>query len=153
MANFFSDEFTRIRAGRNLQANEMQGKVRVLKWNFASLAASGIGDTFVCGKIRKNERVLQGREFHSAMGGTATGAYSTFAVGADGVSLGAIITAGKYLAAITFVAAGQNEIASTLAQNALVEESAADVLLVCVNASTAFATAGRIAGYLLLVGD
>src|SRR6266850_49124 len=160
MATVFSDQLTRVRAGRNLKSNEWQGKMRVLFWNFASLPAGNVGDVLVCGRIRKDERVIQGREFHSAQGGSATGAYSTFAIAADGIGLGAIITAGKYLAAITFVAAGQNEIASTLAQNALAEESATpatgltgDVYLCCVNASSAFATAGNITGYMLLVGD
>src|SRR6266571_215113 len=105
MATFFSDEFTRFRAGRNYRSNELQGKLRVLKWDFASLAASTLADIFMCGIIRKDERVLFGREFHSAMGGTATGAYSTFALSADRTNIGAIITAGKYLAATSFVAA------------------------------------------------
>jgi hypothetical protein len=153
MATLFSDELTRLRAGRNYRSNEMSGKARILKWDFASLPAGNIADVLCCGIIRKDERVVQGREFHSAMGGTATGAYSTYALSGDKTNIGAVITAGKYLAAITFVAAGQNEIASTLAQNALVEESVADVMLCCVNAGSAFATAGRIAGYLLLVAD
>ena len=153
MATLFSDELTRLRAGRNYKSNEMGGKVRILKWDFASLPAGNIGDILCCGILRKDERVLLGREFHSAMGGTATGAYSTFTLSADKTNIGAIITAGKYLAAVTFVAAGQNFIASTLAENALAEESSADVMLCCVNASTAFATAGRVAGFLLLVAD
>jgi len=153
MATLYSDGFTKIRAGRNLNANEVSGKARILMWNFASLPAGNIADVLVCGIIRKNERVIQGREFHSAMGGSATGAYSTYAILSDGVSLGAVITAGKYLAAVTFVAAGQNEIANTLAVNALTEESAASVFLCCVNASSAFATAGQIAGYVLLAAD
>lgn len=152
MATLFSDGWTKIRAGRNLQSHEWYGKARVVQWNFASLPAGNIGDVLVCAKLRANERVLQGREFHSAMGGTATGAYSTFAVSQDGLGIGAIITAGKYLAAVTFVAAGQNEIASTLAQNAMAVETT-DVFVCCVNASTAFATAGQITGYLIIVGD
>ena len=160
MATLFSDQLTKVRAGRNLKANEWEGKLRIFMWNFASLPAGNIGDVLVCARIPKDFRAVQGREFHSAMGGTATGAYSTFAIANDGIGLGAIITAGKYLAAITFVAAGQNEIASTLAQNALAEESAVpvtgltgDVYLCCVNASTAFATAGQVTGYLIGVGD
>ncbi|MGH6782818.1 MAG: hypothetical protein ACREB5_12025 [Sphingomonadaceae bacterium] len=152
MATIYSDGFTKVRAGRELQANEARGKARLLQWDFASLPVGAIGDVLVCGILPARARIIQGREFHSAMGGTATGAYSTFGIASDGLTLGAIITAGKYLAAITFVAAGQNEIASTLAQNALVEEST-DVLLCCVNASTAFATAGRVAGYVLYVQD
>jgi hypothetical protein len=160
MATVYSDQLVRVRAGRNLKSNEQAGKVRPIVWNFASLPAGNIGDILVCGRIRKDERVIQGREFHSAMGGSATGAYSTFTIASDGIGLGAIITAGKYLAAITFVAAGQNELASTIAQNALAEESAAavvgntgDVYLCCVNASSAFATAGVIQGYLLVAAD
>lgn len=152
MATLFSDGWTKIRAGRNLQANEWYGKGRIIQWDFASLPAGNIGDVLVCGKIRANERVVQGREFHSAMGGSATGAYSTFTPSSDGLGIGAIITAGKYLAAITFVAAGQNELANTLALNAMAVE-ANDVFLCCVNASSAFATAGRVAGYLIIVGD
>ena len=153
MATFFSDEFTRFRAGRNYRSNELQGKLRVLKWDFASLAASTLADIFMCGIIRKDERVLFGREFHSAMGGTATGAYSTFALSADRTNIGAIITAGKYLAATSFVAAGQTDLANTLTLNALAEETSADVALCCVNAGSAMATAGRIAGFLVLVAD
>ena len=163
MATIYSDQLTRVRSGRNLKANEMAGKTRVINWDFASLPAGNIGDVLVCGRIRAYERVIQGREFHSAMGGSATGAYSTYAIGVDGMTLGAVITANKYLSAITFVAAGQNELASTLAQNALVEEVntgvatgsglTPDVFLCCVNAGSAFATAGRITGYLLVVAD
>jgi hypothetical protein len=163
MATVYSDQLTRQRLGRNLKANEWAGKVRPVVWTFASLPAGNIGDVLVCGRIRNGERVMQGREFHSAMGGTATGAYSTYAIGVDGNSLGAVITAGKYLAAITFVSAGQNEIVSTIAQNALVEEGNTsnpvgsgltnDVFLCCVNAGSAFATAGVVQGYVLLVGD
>jgi hypothetical protein len=161
MATVYSDGFTKIRAGRNLKANELEGKLRVFQWNFAALPAGNIGDVLVCCRLPKDLRVLFGTEFHSAMGGTATGAYSTFALGADGVSLGAIITAGKYLAATSFVAAGNTALASTLALSAMVEEgvtptvigSQVDVLLCCVNAASAFATAGQITGFLIGVSD
>ena len=56
MANFYSDQFTRVRAGRRVQANEDRGIIQALHWNFASLAASNIGDVFVCGIIPKGSR-------------------------------------------------------------------------------------------------
>src|SRR5262245_48099746 len=152
MATFYSDGFTKIRSGRRLQANEAGGKARVLTWDFASLAASTLGDLFVCGLIKARERVILGRESHSAMGGSATGAYGTYAVASDGVSIGAVDSAGRFLAAITHVAAGTNLLADTIAQNVLFE-APTDLFLVITNAGSAMATAGRLTGFLLLASD
>ena len=152
MATVYSDGFTKVRAGRLIQSNETRGKVRTLNWDFASLPAGNIADVLVCGILPKGARVLQGREFHSAMGGSATGAYGVYAIDTDGLSLGTVVDDDKFLTATSFVAAGQTDIANTLALFAI-SEQAADYFVTVLNASSAFATAGRIAGWLNFILD
>jgi len=147
VANFYSDQFTRVRAGRRVQANEDRGIIQALHWNFASLAASNIGDVFVCGIIPKGSRVVGGLECHSAMGGTATGAYGTHTIASDGVTYGAVDSAARFLAATSHVAAGSNPLANTIAL-AYGFETTVDVFLAITNAASAFATAGQLTGYL-----
>ena len=100
MATVYSDQFTKIRNSRLLQSNEADGKVRTLRWDFASLPAGNIGDILVCGRLPKGARVLLGREAHSALtsgGGTATGAYGIYAcAGATGLDLGAVIDVDRF---------------------------------------------------------
>ncbi len=164
MATVYSDYIARIRAGRNIPANLQAGKVRIQTWDFASLPAGNIGDVLVCFKLEKDERVIFGKEFHTAMGGTATGSYGTYFVGNDGVSLGAVDSAARFLAATSFVAAGQTLLADLQALGIGIGGGAGGVLfdagsagtdlfVVCVNAASAFATAGRITGWALVVKD
>lgn len=160
MATVYSDEMVKVRAGRNLQSNQYQGKVRFIQWDFASLPAGNIGDVLVCGKIRKNEKVIHGFEFHTALtsgGATATGSYGTYLVGADGVTLGAVDNATRFLAATSMDGAGQtalNELQSiAVGTGPLFEATSTDLFLVCVNSVEAFATAGRVSGWLLVVAD
>lgn len=152
MATVYSDGFALARSGRKAAPSVDGSRGQVLRWDFASLPAGNIGDILVCGILRKGSVVLDGFEFHSAMGGTATGAYGTYAIGPDGQSLGAVITVAKFLAATSHVAAGQNALVGTLALGALVEETA-DVFLCITNAASAFATAGRLAGFLRYLRD
>lgn len=154
MATVYSDELVNLRAGRRQQANVFSGKARVIKWNFASLAAGNVGDVLVCGKIRKNDRVVFGREAHSALtsgGSTATGAYGIYAVTTNG-DLGAVVTVDKFLVATSFEAAGGNLLADTIAHN-IGFEADADYFLCCTNSVEAFATAGRVTGVMLVVND
>lgn len=171
MATIYSDFVTRQRAGRLLPSNLVGGKVRIATWDFASLPAGNIGDVLVCFKLFKDERFVFGKEFHSAMGGSATGAYGTYSVGTDGLTLGAVDSSGRFLAAITFVAAGQNDLGATQALGIGIGGTAGGVLfdapgsaapatntgqdffVCCLNASSAFATAGRITGWALIVKD
>lgn len=164
MATVYSDNLARTRAGRNNPANFQAGKVRIQVWDFASLPVGNIGDVLVCFKLEKDERLILGREFHSALGGTATGAYGTYLVGTDGVTLGAVDDIDRFLAATTHVAAGQNNIAdlqalgiginsTAVAQGVLYDNQSVDVLVCCTNAGSAFATAGRITGWALVVKD
>jgi hypothetical protein len=154
MATVYSDEFTKVRAGRRLQANETQGKFRILKWDFASLPAGNIGDVLVCGIIHARERVVLGRLFFTAQGGTSTAAVGNYAIASDGLTLGAVIASGKYLAAASTVNASTVglEMVDTTVALAMPEETA-DVFICITNAGSAFATAGRINGFLLIVGD
>ena len=102
MATVYSDGLTMVRAGRKVAPNVLGGKARVIEWDFATLPVGNIGDVLVCGKIKKGERVLAGSEFHSALtsgGATATGAYGTYAVGADSKTLGALVDVDAFLAA------------------------------------------------------
>lgn len=171
MATLYSDQVTRTRAGRNLPANLDAGKCRIAVWDFASLPAGNVGDVLTCFKLYKDERFIFGKEFHSAQGGSATGAYGTYVASADGQSLGAVDLVGRFLAAITFVAAGQNDLGSTQALGIGIGGAAGGVLfdapgsaspgtgtgqdfwVACTNASSAFATSGRITGYAIVVKD
>ncbi len=155
MATLYSDAITNWRAGRRQQPNVFHGKTRVIYWDFASLPAGNVGDVLVCGKIRKGERAIIGREAHSALtsgGSTATGSYGTYSVAADGQSLGAVDDADRFLVASSFEAAGGNFLADTIA-HFHGYEATADFWLCCVNSVEAFATAGRVTGSLLVVGD
>lgn len=155
MATLYSDEFTKIRAGRRIQANQRGGKYRVLEWDFASLPAGNVGDVLVCGKIRKHERVLGGREAHSALSsgaGTATGSYGTYAILDDGLSLGAVDDVDRFLIATSLEAAGGTFLADTIA-HFINWEATADFFLCLTNSGEAFATAGRVTGNMILVGD
>lgn len=155
MATVYSDELVNWRAGRRQQANVFSGKARLIKWNFASLAAGNIGDVLVCGKIRKNDRVVFGREAHSALSsssGTATGAYGIYAVASDGQSLGAVSDVDRFLVATDFEAAGANLLADSIA-HFIGWEADADYFLCCTNSVEAFATAGRVTGVMLVVND
>jgi hypothetical protein len=154
MATIYSDQLVNWRAGRRQQANVFQGKHRVIFWDFASLPAGNIADVLVCGKIRKGERVMMGREAHSALSsgaGTATASYGTYAILADGQSLGAADDNDRFLVATSFEAAGATLIADSIA-HFLGFEATVDVFLVCVNSVEAFATAGRVTGELPVVG-
>ena len=164
MATVYSDYLTRNRAGRLVAANLSAGKVRIETWDFASLPAGNIGDVLVCFKLYRDERLVYGKEFHTAMGGTATGAYGTYFVGTDGVSLGAVDSAARFLAATSFVAAGQTLLADLQALGIGIGGGAGGVLfdsglagtdlfVTCLNAASAFATAGRITGWALVVRD
>lgn len=152
MATVYSDDWTKVRAGRRVGPNVMTGNMGYLYWDFASLPAGNIGDVLVCGKIYKGDRVIGGRECHGALssaGGTATGSYGTYAVLSDGVSLGAVDDADEFLAATDFEAAGANVLAPTIALS-FGYVAASDLFLVCVNSVEAFATAGRVTGVLNL---
>lgn len=150
----YSDGWTKVRAGRKVGPNEMGGSLRHIFWNFASLPAGATADILVCGKIYKGDRVLGGAECHSALDSTevaATGAYGTYAVLADGLSLGAVITAAKFLAATDWDAA--NTVLVPLAPTILLGygfEATADVFLCVTNSVGKFVAAGQITGHMLV---
>jgi hypothetical protein len=151
-ATVYSDAFTIVRAGRKVAPNIFGGSLRTLFWNFASLPAGNVADVLVCGKLYKGDRVLGGNECHGALtsgGSTATGSYGTYAVLADGISLGAVVTAAKFLAASSMEAAGNNALAPTIALG-FGYEATDDLFLVAVNSVEAFATAGQVTGHLLI---
>jgi hypothetical protein len=150
MATLYSDGITIARLGRRTQPNQQRGKSDTLAWIFASLPAGNIGDLLVCAKLFKGDRVISGREQHSAMGGTATGAYGTYAVAADGITLGAVDSGARFLAATSHVAAGTTVIADTIALGAMFE-APTDLYVVCTNAASAFATAGVIQGHIVVL--
>lgn len=161
MATIYSDQMVKIRAGRSLNPTDSAGKLRIEVWDFASLAAGTLADVLVCFKLYKDERILFGREFHSALtsgAGTATGSYGTYAVGTDGITLGAVDDVDRYLTPTSFEAAGQNDIASLQAApqgvgTGPLHVAASDLFVCCTNTGEAFATAGRISGYAVIVKD
>lgn len=156
MATVYSDQLVNLNTNaRRQHATVWQGKRRALVWNFASLPAGNIADVLVLCKIRKGERVLGGNEAHGALssgGGTATGSIGTYAIDADGRTLGALEDVDRFLEAITMDAAGANAIANTIARftNYI---ATADFYVCCLNSVEAFATAGAITGSLEVVGD
>ena len=70
----YSDELTHQQKGKALRANQRGGKLRHVGWDFAALPAGTVGDRLICAQLRKNERVIEGREFHSAH----PGAFATY---------------------------------------------------------------------------
>jgi len=159
--NVYSDEWTKVRAGRRLAPYVYGGKPRIIKWDFASLSANTAADIFVCGMIKKDDMVIVGKEFHKALtsgGSTATGSYGTYTVSNDGLTPLAIDDVDRYLVATSFESAGQNDLATLQASTQGVgtgplHVATANLLLVCVNSVEAFATAGRISGWMLVVRD
>jgi hypothetical protein len=153
MATVYSDQIVKVRAGRDLNPNDWHGKVRIIEWEFASLPAGNVGDILVLGRLQANERVLLGSMVHTA-GGAGTFDIGTYAINADG-SLGAVITQAAFAAALsgatttveafpqaTVLAAAGGRIVATV-----------DVYIAILNITTAFTTAARFSGFLLVVGD
>ena len=161
VANVYSDEWTKVRGGRRVAPYVFGGKPRIIKWDFASLAANTVADIFVLGKIYKDDMVIMGREFHSALtsaGGTASGSYGTYTVQSDGLTPLAVNDVDRYLAATSHESAGQNDLATLQGSTQGVgtgplHVATADLLLMCVNSGEAFATAGRLSGWMLVVRD
>lgn len=152
MATVYSDDWVKVRAGRRVAPNVYGSAMRTLFWNFASLAAGNIADVLVCGRINKGDRILGGNECHGALtsgGSTATLSYGTYAILADGISLGAVDSAAKFLAATSVEAAGNTALATTIALG-FGYEATADLFLVAVNATEALATAGQVTGNMYL---
>src|SRR5262245_19281967 len=161
MATVYSDQMARVRAGRNIPANLWDGKVRIAVFDFASLPAGNLGDILVLFKLEKDERLIFGKMFNSALGTSATAAVGTYSVGTDGITLGAVDLAGRFLAATSVTAAGQNDLGATQSLGIGIGGSAGGVLFdsvgnaavgtgrgqdffVCItNAGDAFKTAGR----------
>jgi len=152
MATIYADELVRQRAGRNLQPHEWHGKVREIKYDFAALPAGNVGDVLVLGRLLKDERILLGAEWHSA-GGAGTFHIGTYAIAADGISLGAVITAAQ------FVNGASNAVSAAPLLWPLTTATfpnfiaTADVFLAITNVGTAFTTAARFTGSVLIVGD
>jgi len=159
--NVYSDEWTKIRAGRHVAPYIYGGKARVLKWDFASLAAGALGDILVCGKIRQGDMIVMGREFHSALSAdtaASTGSYGTYTIQADGLTPLAVDDVDRYLTATDLDVAGENALASLQASpqgvgTGPLHVATADLLLALTNSVEVFATAGRVSGWMLVVRD
>jgi len=161
VANVYSDEWTKVRAGRRVAPYVYGGHTRVIKWDFASLPAGTVGDILVCGKIYKDDMVFKGREFHSALSSdtaTTTGSYGTYTIQGGGLEPLAADDVDRFLTATDVDGAGENELASLQGTPQGVGTgplfvATTDLLLVCVNSVEAFATAGRVSGWMLVVRD
>lgn len=159
MATIYSDEVVRQRAGRDMQPHEWQGKMRIIKWDFASLPAGNIGDILVLGRIRANERLLFG---HSTQSGAGAGTHNigTYAIAGDGISLGAVISANRYTATarvntltVTDSSGLGNGFFAFIPADNINDLATADVFLCITNVGTAFTTAARFTGAAFIVGD
>lgn len=126
MATVFATEQGLIEAGRHPNATQYQGKVRILKGFFTTAAATGAlgsgivlvnsGDVVVLGLMFKDMTVLNSFCTFGAMGGAATASIGTYTrVG----NVFTAVSATRYLNALSVVAAGQNTVAATDAQNFL----------------------------------
>lgn len=160
-ATVYGDDWTKVRAGRRVAPNVFGSKPRIIIWDFASLPAGNIGDVLVCGKLYKGDKVVQGREFHSALSsgaGAATNSIGTYTIKADGLSLNAVNDVDGFLAATDMDAAGQNDIASLQGGTQGVGVGpllvpTVDLLICYTNSVEANATAGRVSGWLLVARD
>src|SRR5262247_1009972 len=153
MATIYGTQIALNRTGREMQPNYHWGKCRIAAWDHTLAAQAAINDVVVVGKLPARARVIFGREFHSAMttgGAAATGQLGSYAVASDGITLGAVVDDDKWQAAVTYDAAGNNDIANTLATFALDEETQ-DVFIAYKVTVEAFAAAGRLAGFLVYV--
>jgi hypothetical protein len=174
MATIYSSEMTLLRQNRPVPSTRYGGKLRSICWDFPSLPAGNVGDVLVCGVLRQHERVLIGREYHSALssgGGTATGSYGSYRASGYHATgqpeLGAVDDVDRFLAATSFEAAGQNFIADQQAAPQGVgvgpmfdvpalshTASQGNYLFLCLtNSVEAFATGGRVSGFVIVVGD
>jgi len=126
MATVFGLEQGLVEAGRHPNPPQYQGKLRIIKGTFTTTATPGAlgsglitvasGDVVVLGLMHKDEQVLNGLQTNGAMGGAATASIGTYS------RVGNVFTAvasTRYLNAQSVVAAGQNAIAATDAQNFL----------------------------------
>jgi len=157
VATVYSDAWTKVRASRMTAPNLQAGTKRVLVWDFASLPAGGIADVYVLGKLFIGDRVLGGHETHSALtsgAGTATGSIGTYAILADGISLGAADSAARFLAATDWDGASVQASAAVLGRLAATQAlgygfiPTADLFLVAVNSVEAFPVAGVMKGHM-----
>ncbi|MGH2625297.1 MAG: hypothetical protein ACRDHY_01435 [Anaerolineales bacterium] len=151
MATIYSDNLVRARAGRNLNAHEAQGKLRILFYNFASLPAGAIGDVLVLGRMRSGERLVYGRETHAAAG------IGTFNIGTYAISplgdLGAAISAALYTSVALSAGVGTNFFGDLAVADVPVDPLATDAFLCITNVGTAFTTAARFTGKAFVVAD
>jgi len=151
MATIYSDNLVRQRAGRNLNYHEHSGKLRILFWNFASLPAGNIGDVLVLGRLLVGDRLVYGRETHSA-GGAGTFNIGTYGILVNG-DLGAVITANLYTATALSAGVGTNFFGDLVVADIPADPLATDAYLCITNVGTAFTTAARFTGKAFFVGD
>lgn len=166
MANVFSDEWTKVRAGRRVSPYAFGGHPRIIKWDFASTPAGNVGDILVCGRINKDDMVIEGKEFHSALSSdtaATTVSYGTYTIQGGGLEPLAADDVDRFLAATDLDVAGENDLATLQAGVAEggtqgvgvgpLFVATQDLLLVAVNSVEAIATAARVSGWMLVVRD
>ena len=156
MATVFSTQMTQINAGTKLKASERLGRVRLATWQYTVPAGNqAINDVIILTKLPKSARVITGREFHSAMStgaGAATVEIGTYTRGQDGTYT--LVDVDLFLAATSVDAAGQTDIANTLALGALDELIDDGEIYVGAKVTVeAWAAAGNFEGFLLFALD
>lgn len=147
MATIYSAQLASVRAGKRAESyHDVNGKSLV--WNVVLAAQAGIGDLIVLGHLPQNAILKGGRESHSAMGASATGAISLYLV-ADPATyeLGAAVASSDLQAAVTYTSAGTNTFGLTEA-TLLYYVTPSPVLVVTTIAGAVFPAAGTLKGHL-----
>ena len=148
MPTHYSTQLTLVRAGKRSEQTS-QGDTKALMWDYVVPAATNpIADLIVLGLLPAGARLQGGRESHSAMGASATGAISLYvASGPDLTDLGAAVASSDLQAAVTYTSAGTNVIGLTEA-TLLYYVTLTPVLLVTTVAGAAFPAAGTLKGHI-----
>ncbi len=151
MATLFGNEVTRQRAGRNLPSHDWSGKLRIVRFSFLT-AAGNIGDVYVLGILRKNERPLFGVVGQSATLGAGTYNVGTYSIAA-GLELGAASDADAVAAGVTGVGVTGGFIPTTGVVVGNGYQAPTDEFLCITNIGTAFAAGVTVNGFIVVVGD
>lgn len=124
-----------------VKANERGGRVRVMYWSYTTpVGGLSAADVIELNKLPKGARVLHGRTFFEAMGGSGA------------VQIGIAGTVAKYLATTSVVSAGEADLANTLVLNMGVETAAEETVIATVTTG-GWVAAKKFNGYILYAQD
>lgn len=151
MATAYSTQVTAIRAGRSITPLD-EGVQKTIRWDYVvPVGNQALADLVILGALPKDAKLMGGRESHSALSsgaGAATGQIGLYKQsGIDGYDLGAVVDNDLLQAAVTYDAAGQNEIGITEGTG-LYYQTLDPVLIVATVSVEAWIAAGTFKGHL-----